>query len=149
MRWARSVAMVFCIAAIPAQAFEKAPADPQNTLPTMISIVNATEAPLLCGALLAHWFRIEFGVAGAGGAISAPLEIDPADQTVFVRNQNQRAMVVEDLYCQDAQASWETAEHMDFRKLALRGSRDPTRIICARDASKSVRCEPDDKIEAN
>lgn len=146
MRWVRSAVTVFCIAATSAQAIEKPPVDPQHTLPAIVHIFNATGAPLLCGALLAHWFKIEFGVAGADGTLAAPFEIDPADQTVFVRNERQRAMVVEDLYCQGTQASWETAVHLDFRGLALRASQKPVRIVCARDASQSVRCRSQDDI---
>ncbi len=76
-----------------------APARAGGLVAVPFRAVNLGSAPILCGAMLAHWYSAELGRAAKGEAISATLWSDTASGAVYLLNRSGHPMPVAQLWC--------------------------------------------------
>ncbi|WP_342242191.1 hypothetical protein [Inquilinus sp. OTU3971] len=75
---------------------------------------NRGDGRIACGAAIAHWYSVDLGQAGPGGAVSARLWFDPAGGAVYLLNDKQDRLPVEALWCGVAGRSWATRSPIDL-----------------------------------
>jgi hypothetical protein len=107
------------------------------------SAVNASSAPSLCSATLAHWYSIDLGRAPPGGTVLAMLWSDVATGTVYIRNQSAHPMPVEQMWCGSATAAPAPRGDVLFERRAG-VAQTPVTLRC-HDAPAGLACrQPDD-----
>jgi hypothetical protein len=97
--------------------------------PLVVSVRNTGEAPLACGAAVAHWFSVELGAAAAGETVTIPLWRDPANGAVFTLNPAEDRLPVERLWCGLSGRTWATRAEIALPRHA--GPADDIALDCA------------------
>lgn len=97
--------------------------------PLAVSVRNTGDAPLTCGAAVAHWFSVELGTAAAGEAVTIPLWRDPETGAVFTLNASQDRLPIERLWCGLAGRSWATRSEIALPRRP--GATDDIALACA------------------
>jgi hypothetical protein len=113
---------------------------PSETRPSLIVIENIGDSPMACGLLFAHWYRQDFPVIAPGASVSLPLDLAPATQAVYMMNNVQHPMAVQDLFCARPGVEWSKVTHLDYRALSLKAVSKPLRIRCAKNDA-GISCE--------
>ncbi|WP_051249176.1 hypothetical protein [Inquilinus limosus] len=91
---------------------------PEELTERVFRAENRGDGQIACGAAIAHWYSVDLGQAGPGGAVSARLWFDPAGGAVYLLNDRQDRLPVEALWCGVAGRSWATRSPIDLPRHA-------------------------------
>lgn len=83
-----------------------------------VTMTNASETPIACGATLAHWYSQPIGTVQPGADLHATLWQNQSTGAVYLLNQLEDRMPVERLWCGVAGKSWQTRSEITFERRA-------------------------------
>lgn len=106
-----------------------------------VTIKNASEMPIACGATLAHWYSQPIGTVQAGADLRATLWQNQSTGAVYLLNQLEDRMPVERLWCGVAGQSWETRSEITFERRA--GVRVEAIVMTCASKSDELLCRQD------
>lgn len=89
--------------------------------PAPLQVVNGTDAPLICRAVIAHWYLNEYGPAAPGEAVVLPLRFEPVGGTVSILNAVGDEMAVERLICGPEGAVYADGRDLPYKELSAMG----------------------------
>ncbi len=81
------------------------PAAPHGYVNVSVSVQNRGAAPVLCTALLAHWYTSVFLRAASGAMSEAFVLSDPVSGTVYLLNEHRTPMPIEQILCGPAEGA--------------------------------------------
>jgi hypothetical protein len=93
---------------------------------------NGALAPIVCSAVLAHWYSIEFGKAASGESVQVTLWYDPRSGATFVLNALEDRMPIQALWCGFAEHAWATRTVVALPQRAG-AAPQPLRLTCMPD----------------
>lgn len=106
-----------------------------------VTMKNASETPIACGATLAHWYSQPIGTVQPGADLRATLWQNQQTGAVYLLNQLEDRMPVERLWCGVAGKSWETRSEITFERRA--GVRVESIVMTCASQPLDFRCRQD------
>jgi hypothetical protein len=104
-----------------------------------IRIANAGTAPLQCRVMFGHWVDRDLGIVTAN-PVSVTLQQQPKDGALYVmRDDGQRLMMVENIYCAQPDNWQATVGQMDLA-IVRRERPKEVSVSCALPAAGRVTC---------
>ena len=105
-----------------------------------ISITNTGDAPLECGAAIAHWFSEDLGVIAPGADLAVSFGYDLESGTIFRLNERDDEMAVLRAWCGRKGEAWATRAEIEFPREAGVAPA-PLILNCAASAAQTT-CRP-------
>jgi hypothetical protein len=107
--------------------------------PVTIEIRNASNAPMECQVLAAHWYTpLPTVIAAPGAFATVTLAFDAARGEPV--DDPARKLPLESLFCGRVGRAWETRGTLDLRTLAARAAGGEIADAACEDAGPSLRC---------